>query len=261
MVESAMRERLKPIVVTDGFCPRCGEAAPVGAYAQLALRAGGRLVLDDTQALGILGERRHPAQPYGTGGGGSLRWHDTFGGHIVTCSSLAKGFGVPVAMIAGERGLIERFRQESETRLHCSPPSAAVIHAARAALETNRSRGDALRRWLLHLVIRLRTRLIDAGLTPSGRLPFPVQTFVSARRNAALLHDRLQDAGIQGLLTTTCRALAAGLTLLITARHRVAEIERTGRVIADAAGGTADRLYPTIEDSWAGYALCPARIR
>ena len=119
------------------------------------------------------------ANPYGNGGGGSLRWHGTFGPHILVGSSLAKGFGVPLAVLSGSRDLIDLFRERSETRIHCSPPSAAVIHAAHRALHVNRRQGDTLRQRLLDLVARLRQRLMQAGLTPAGSLPFPVQSFHS----------------------------------------------------------------------------------
>jgi 8-amino-7-oxononanoate synthase len=243
----AAREGLAPIVVADGYCPGCGEVAPVARYAEIARQAGGRLVLDDTQALGILGAKPDSDNPFGYGGGGSLRWHGASGSHIVTCSSLAKGFGVPVAVLAGDRAIVDRFKRESETRLHCSPPTVAVIRGARGALLANQSRGDALRRHLLRLVARLRARLIGVGLTPAGALPFPVQTFVSASLNTAQLHDRLLGAGIVGLLTTTCRALSAGLTLLVTARHASAEIERAAGVIARAARGAFPRLGLDVE--------------
>ena len=258
-IADATSQDLKPIVVADGYCPRCGEAAPVRLYAQLAQRGGGYLVLDDTQALGILGRRPDAANPYGSGGGGSLRWHHTFGPHIITCSSLAKAFGVPVAVLAGDRALIDRFRRTSETRVHCSPPSVATIRAARCALRANESRGDAVRRRLLHLVTRLRAQLIGAGLRPTGHLPFPVQTFVSASRRAAMLHEQLLGAGIVALLTTTCRALTAGLTLLVTARHGLAEIERAGQAIARAARATAARLDANM-DVEIGHAVCRTKI-
>src|SRR5262245_21816582 len=260
LLVEAGRHGLKPIVVADGYCPRCGEAAPVGLYAQLVQRAGGYLVLDDTQALGILGENPDAANPYGSGGGGSLRWHGAFGPHIVMGSSLAKGFGAPVAVLAGERDLIERFRRESETRLHCSPPSVAVIRAARSALQANATHGDALRRRLLCLVTRLRAALKRSGLEPAGRLPFPVQTFVSANRRAALLYDRLLGAGIVGLLTTTCNALEAGLTLIVTARHGVSEIERAGRAIAQATRMVAACVDPFPADAGTGHSLCRTTI-
>ena len=44
-----------PIVVTDGFCPGCGRHAPLAAYLESVRAYGGRLIIDDTQALGIYG--------------------------------------------------------------------------------------------------------------------------------------------------------------------------------------------------------------
>src|SRR5262245_38188986 len=90
--------RRRPVVVTDGFCPRCGRAAPLGAYLDAAERWGGRLVIDDTQALGILGRHPRPLAPYGGGGGGSLRWSKLASPDVIVVASLAKGFGVPVAV-------------------------------------------------------------------------------------------------------------------------------------------------------------------
>ncbi len=101
---------------------------------------------------------------------------------------------------------------------------------------------------------------MGAGLRPSGQLPFPMQTFVSANRRAALLHEQLLRAGIVGLLTTTCRALTAGLTLLVTARHGLAEIERAGRAIAQAARATASCLDGDIEYAQIRHAVCRTRI-
>jgi 8-amino-7-oxononanoate synthase len=219
----------RPIVVTDGYCPNCR------AYAELARRAGGWLVLDDTQALGILGEGPIKSKPYGIGGGGSLRWHGVYGPHIIVGSSLAKGFGAPLATLCGSRALIERFRDNSEARIHCSPPSVATIHAAGQALRLNRRHGETLRRRLLGLVLRLRQRLAAVGLRPVGGLPFPVQSFDAGRSSPiARLFRWLRHGGVRTLLTRGCEAAAARLTFLVTARHGPADIDVVARMAAAA---------------------------
>lgn len=230
LAAAAARQNLRPIVVADGYCVGCGRAAPISAYAEIALRGGGYLVLDDTQALGVMG----------AGGGGSLRWHGCSGSHIVAGSSLAKGFGAPLAVLAGGRELIERFRRDSETRVHCSPPSVAVIHAAQRALQINRRHGDDLRWRVISLALKLRQWLSDIGLMPIGTLPFPVQSFVSKlRMRVEALHEYLQRAGVATLLTGACNAAAARLTFILTARHRAADIEHAARVIAQATNAMA----------------------
>jgi 8-amino-7-oxononanoate synthase len=248
IVRSMARAKLRPVVVADGYCPSCGTVAPIRAYAELARRAGGYLVLDDTQALGILGDSPSRANPYGTAGGGSLRWHGTFGPHIVVGSSLAKGFGAPLAALSGSRALIDRFRERSETRIHCSPASVAAIHAAHRALQLNQRHGETLRRRQLDLVVRLRQRLIEAGLTPVGSLPFPVQSFhADSSPPVARMLQWLLCHGVRALLTKGCRAVAASLTFLVTTRHGLADIDVAGQAAASAArsiAGDAGVLVP-----------------
>ena len=87
----------RPLIVCDGLRPGSDQQPPLVQYATLAARHGGCLVLDDTQALGVLGHGAQPAAPLGWGGGGSLRHYALGGAHILVGASLAKAFGVPVA--------------------------------------------------------------------------------------------------------------------------------------------------------------------
>jgi 8-amino-7-oxononanoate synthase len=142
----------RPVVVSDGFCPGCGKHAPIAAYMDMVQPRGGRLVIDDTQALGIWGRHPNPFHPYGRNGGGSLRRAGISHRCIILINSLAKAFGAPLAMIAGSKNFFQRFRAESQTRVHCSPPSTAAVAAAIHALAVNAAHGDALRRRLSQLV-------------------------------------------------------------------------------------------------------------
>ncbi len=222
----------RPIILADGYCTQCGRAAPLAGYARVARDCGGYLVLDDTQALGILGARPTAASPYGSGGGGSLRWQGLAGPHIVVGASLAKAFAAPLAVLAGSRALIQRFIQRSETRLHCSPPSVAAIRAASRALALNRACGDARRSRLLALVRRLRRQLKPLGLQPACAMPFPVQSFVGAPGPPpAWLQQRLRDGGIDALLTGSGQHGTPRLTLLVSAGHRPRDIDRVAAVL------------------------------
>ena len=69
--------------------------------------------------------------------------------------------GVPLAVIAGSRIMMKEFEGKSETRLHCSPPSFAVIRAADHALLINHIHGEVLRSKLMRLVRYLRARLAE----------------------------------------------------------------------------------------------------
>lgn len=217
--------RTRPLVVTDGWCPRCGKPAPVADYLVHTRRFGGQLLMDDTQALGILGDAPGPDTPYGTGGGGLLRWFDVGGRDVLAISSLAKGFGVPVAVLAGSSATVRRFEAQSDTRIHCSPPSAAVVHAAEHALTLNRQREGALRRRLAELVQRFRSRLARNGFSARGGI-FPVQALMPLGGvDTRTLHKRLFGLGVRTVLHPGRNGHKPGISFLITTRHTPHEID------------------------------------
>jgi 8-amino-7-oxononanoate synthase len=220
------RERRRPLIVSDGFCPGCGRLAPLADYLHSAGLYGGQLIVDDTQALGIFGYSIGPAAPYGNGGGGSLRAAQLSDPSMLVISSLAKAFGVPLAMIAGSRATIRRFEAQSQTRVHCSPPSLAALHAAEHALNINDRSGDELRRRLAQRVRHFRMRLASVGLRATGGL-FPVQTLrLKPERATIEVHNRLRDYGIETVLQRDRNGRPRRLSFIMTARHRHSEIER-----------------------------------
>jgi 8-amino-7-oxononanoate synthase len=216
------RRRRRPLVLADGYCPGCGPA-PISAYSRLARRFGGRLVIDDTQAVGVLGAGPGPDAPFGRGGGGSLRWHGLEGAHVVVCASLAKGLGVPLAVLAGDADVVARFERSSETRVHCSQPSAAALRAAERALALNRTVGDALRDRLVGMVDRFRTRSALAGLPLRGGM-FPVQSLAPGPA-AARVHRVLLALGVRTVLHRPAHGGGPVISFVLTARHREREID------------------------------------
>jgi 8-amino-7-oxononanoate synthase len=227
-------KRLQPLVVADGFCPGCGRSAPLPAYLDCAQAFGGRLILDDTQALGIFGHSPGSDAPYGRGGGGTLPWNRIGGPDVLVVSSLAKAFGVPMAVLSGSRAAVEDFESKSETRVHCSPPSIATVRAAEHALAVNRTHGDALRLRLAGLVSRLCNRAARAGLRFAGGL-FPVQTLAPSRlMDGVKLHERLLQLGVRAVLHHAREGHGARLSFLVTARHLPQEIDLTVRALAEA---------------------------
>lgn len=227
------RRRLRPVVVTDGFCPGSGTAAPIATYLEAVQAYRGQLIIDDTQVLGIFGHSAGADAPYGLGGGGSLRRWSVSDEDVIVIGSLAKGFGVPIAVMAGSRKMIHRFEQRSETRVHCSPPSLATIYAAEHALAMNDDHGEALRWRLAQNVRRFRTRLAELGLTAIGGL-FPVQTLgLPPGSDAIDLHRQLRDQGIETVLQRGRSGNRPCITFILTARHRRSEIDRAAEVLAN----------------------------
>ena len=231
------RRRRRPLVLADGYCPGCGPA-PICAYSGLARRFGGRLIIDDTQAVGVLGAGPAPDAPFGRGGGGSLRWHGVEGAHVVVCASLAKALGVPLAVLAGDADVVERFEAGAETRVHCSPPSAAVLRAAERALALNRTVGDGLRVRLGGVVDRLRTRSSLAGLPLRGSM-FPVQSLHSGP-SVARVHQGLLALGVRTVLHRPTHGGGPVISFVLTARHRERDIDAAVAALVRATRAYAE---------------------
>ena len=229
----------RPLVVTDGFCPGCGRPAPLAAYLRVVRAHGGLLLVDDTQALGVLG-RPAAGQAYGTGGGGTAAWTGTGGPELVVVASLAKGLGVPLAVVAGERRVVGLVRT-GPAREHGSPPSAADLAAGGHALAVTARDGDRRRRRLAALVARLRGRLAEQGVRPIGG-SFPVQSLPASADAAARVAAGMAAHGIRGVLTRPACRPGAAVTLLVTAAHSEDDVDRAVGAALRCLPATAEAL-------------------
>lgn len=144
--------------------------------------------------------------------------------------SLAKGLGVPVAVLAGSAKRIERYRRGSEVRVHTSPVSNLHAWAAWQALQNDRSQGDALRNQLYRNVGLFKQTLWPVATTGGW---FPVQKLALPNATAvfSLYHQlRLQD--IQSLLLANDQQpTVPELAFCIRADHTTAAILHTCRQI------------------------------
>lgn len=232
-----------PWLVTDGWHPGRGPA-PLAAYCMLLARyPGATLLIDDTQAFGVLGHRPGAGQLLGQGGGGTLPWAGVKTNdptpEILTITSLAKGLGVPVAVLAGRAARLAQFQRRSETRVHTSPVSAWHAWAAEAALRHDARHGEAARRRLGLRIAQFRRELARAVLRPHGGM-FPVQKLVVARTTAALgLHQQLRQAGLETvLLAGETRPDVPEIAFCLRADHSVADISQATAALAALARRT-----------------------
>jgi 8-amino-7-oxononanoate synthase len=226
-------QRGVPVIVADALAIRTGAVAPLPAYASLARRFGGWLVVDDTQALGLLGQC----------GGGSLRWRGMMGrNQVVYIASLAKAFGVPVAVLAGSAHVVERFRRIAPSRYHSSAPSAADVAAVWNALRINRLEGDRRRSRLFRRIRFFRLGLRRAAIEPDGGM-FPLQTLPAMLAGAARdVQAGLTKRGIRALLLAAAESeQTATVGFLITARHTFAELSSTLDAVREAVSTTSMR--------------------
>jgi 8-amino-7-oxononanoate synthase len=216
--------RLRPVVVADAICPLTGRPAPLDEYVEICRAFGGRLVVDDTQGIGLFGRNPLPASPYGEDGAGTAAWFGIQYGGLLVVSSLAKAFGAPLAALAGSMKLVNQFKATSLTRIHCSPPSLAAVSAAEAALSINDTDGLGRRQRLLGLIGAFRAGLARLGLTSQGGI-FPFQTLTRpAGEDAITLYARLLDEGVRTVLHAGASGGRALITFVINCRHAPHEI-------------------------------------
>jgi 8-amino-7-oxononanoate synthase len=226
------RSGRRPVVVADGLRPARGATPPLADYVALVRARRGFVVVDDTQALGVIGRRPEPEHPYGRGGGGIGARFGLAAPELIIGASLAKGFGAPLAVVCGAAETIDLLEAGGETRTHCSPPSLASLAAAAHALAVNRRRGDALRLRLAARVKEFRRALQSLGLAPSGGL-FPVQT-LTGLADPIGLRAALQRRGVSCVAIEGRGGLGPALSFLITASHGAFDIAACARALAQA---------------------------
>jgi 8-amino-7-oxononanoate synthase len=221
-----LRGRGQLFVVTDGWCPGCGRPAPLGELRERARERGGTLIVDDSLAVGVLGAR-HRRAVFGDGSG-TVHWCGLDHSDVLVVASLAKAFGAPLAVITGDSSTIESLARTGRNRVHSSPPSAADLAAAQAALE-DPAACAARRHRLLANVLRLRSQLQATGIPVNG-LPFPIVSvpFTDVHRARAAWR-RMRDGGVRGLVQTPGCRRGALLSVLLRADHRPCELDRIAR--------------------------------
>ena len=220
-------------VVTDGWCQGCGRPAPLGLLQELVGGSGGRVIVDDSVAFGVLGRRsgdsRSGESQFGDGTG-TARWLGLDHGGLLWLGSLAKAYGTPVTVITGDGGTIGRLARHGGNRLHSSPPSAADLGAGLSAL--NNPRLPRLRARLYRLTQWLRQAFRDLGLPPVG-LPFPiVGTRVGSLQLARRWRSGLAGRGVQALVQLPRCQPGALLSAVVRADHRQADLDRLVRALA-----------------------------
>lgn len=220
-----------PIVITDGWCPVCGRPAPLQQYAALVKPCNGWVVVDDTQAMGVLGTGKKAGSPLGIGGGGLLRWLSAPVANMITITSLAKAFGVPMAVISGSTHTIDAFAANSRSRVNASPVSLVHLQAAMNAVRINRLEGEARRVRLNRNIRLLRSSLQAAGIRVGGSF-FPVQSIQGHNRQDTIdLWDALSTQRIKTVMVMPHSHPDPVLSFVLRSDHIPQEINALAEAI------------------------------
>jgi 8-amino-7-oxononanoate synthase len=183
------------LVVVDGVFSMEGDVAPLPEIVELCSRHGGRLLVDEAHAVGVLGERgAGTSELYGIEDRVDLRM-GTFSKSLASCG----GF------IAGPAEVIEYLRIATRSFIFTASAVPAAVGAALGALRVIRSEGPELMARLLdnsrYLSAGLRElglRIVEPGTLPDGREATTpvVPVLIGEDWQAVLLWKALFDAGV-----------------------------------------------------------------
>jgi 8-amino-7-oxononanoate synthase len=253
----------RPVLLVDGLCPDCGRLAPLPDLLAALQPRRGIVLVDDTQALGLVGVRPRPGAPYGDGGGGTAaRLAVPAGARLVVVASAAKALGAPLAVVAGPARLVNRIREHGPARTHAGAPSAAARAALHSALARDGTEGVARRLWLARLVRELRRLLHERGIPRVGGRLGPTQVVpLTTPTAAAGVLDGMRRAGVRAVAVHRRCGPGAGIAFLLTARHTPDDLARAADALATVLARV--RSAGALATVWPADPLptVPARVR
>jgi glycine C-acetyltransferase len=223
------------VVVTDGVFSMEGALADLPALLELCRQHGALLVVDDSHATGVLGER----------GRGTAEELGVHGEVPITTGTLGKALGGAAGgFVAGPRAVIGALRQRSRPYLFSNALPPMIVAASLAAfdlLDEDPGLVERLRentRWF-------RRALRERGFeVPDGVHPV-VPVIVGDTALAIRLSDQLFEQGVyvSGFGFPVVPKGEARLRCQISAAHTREELSRAVEAIADvgAANGVVER--------------------
>ena len=188
-LETKLREARQArfrLVVTDGVFSMDGTISNLPAICNLADRHGALVMVDDSHAVGVLGER----------GRGTHEYRKVMGRVDILTGTLGKALGgASGGYASGRREIVEMLRQRSRPYLFSNTVAPAIVGASLKALELL-SESTELRDRLMQ-----NTRLFRQGMTergfniPLGEHPI-VPIMLGDASLAQKMSERLLEKGI-----------------------------------------------------------------
>ncbi len=182
----AAQPRRHRLVVTDGVFSMDGTLARLPEICDLAEQYDAMVMVDDSHAVGFVGERgAGTAEALGVGG----RVHITSGTFGKALGGASGGY------IAGPKPVIELLRQRARPYLFSNSLAPPIVQATLKALELLRG-SDDLRQRLRENTLWFRAAMVDAGFDIiEGSHPI-VPVMIGDAKRAVALADTLMDLGI-----------------------------------------------------------------
>jgi glycine C-acetyltransferase len=171
------------LIATDGVFSMDGFVADLRGLCDLAERYGAQVMVDDSHAVGFMGEH----------GRGTPEYCGVQGRVDILTGTLGKALGgASGGYTSGRREIVEYLRQRSRPYLFSNTLAPPIAGASLAVLDLLRHSDDARRR------LRENTRFFRAGLTQLGYTILPGEhPIVPVMLGDAALAARVADALLQ----------------------------------------------------------------
>ncbi|MEO8258155.1 MAG: 8-amino-7-oxononanoate synthase [Acidobacteriota bacterium] len=171
-------------VVVESLYSMDGDIAPLSGYATLCRAMGAALIVDEAHAVGV----------FGADGSGLIEASGIDRDVFVSVNTAGKALGVSGAFVAGPAWAIDHLVQRARPFIFSTAAPPAVAGALEASLEI--VSGEPERRaTLLRLSARLRTRLIEAGLSVPPGTSQIIPVLLGANERAIQVATAMQTQG------------------------------------------------------------------
>jgi 8-amino-7-oxononanoate synthase len=205
------------LVLTDGVFPALGEIAPLPALLGVVERRGGRLAVDDSHGVGVLGPR----------GRGTLdHFGMDVGESILMAGTLSKAFGGHGGFLPLPAAQAEQVRAEVNAYIGSTPIPTPIAAASARGIELLSAHPE-WRESLHRNAIHLKTGLKALGL-PVDDSPVPIAAWpLSPASEMTRIQDALLERGIALARLSYAGAPAGGiLRATVFSGHTPAHIDR-----------------------------------
>ncbi len=204
------------LICVEGVDPLTGAPAALAALATVARDHGALLYVQDTAALGVLGERSpFEPSPYGIRGSGTAAHLDADPAALVIAASLSSLCASPVAFVASSEPVSRPLDAAAAATGPC-PQFVAALAIAIEGLGVNERRGDLLRARLHRLAERALGPLRAGERAARGIPAFPAMELERGAREALLEHG----------IHAPARGPTGGPVVRITAAHTDEQVDQ-----------------------------------
>ena len=233
-----LEERLKEaqgartiMVATDGVFSMDGVIAPLADICALAERYGALVMVDDSHALGVLGEH----------GRGTPEHHGVGERVDIVTGTLGKALGgASGGFTSGSREVVELLRQRSRPYLFSNSLAPMIAAASIAAIDVVQRSPD-LRARLRRNAQHFRAAVEAAGFATRGAGHPIIPVMVGEARDAQLIAAGLLERGVYavGFFYPVVPNGEARIRVQVSALHEIADLDFVVEQLAAVRDGMA----------------------